>query len=189
MHGRTQPKIAWGGGGSRRFRRAPCWWWWFGIRKTAPACKKGTFVHDYRGGAAPPLLGTALTCESVQQCSVPCIIIIIVIFIIVVIIFIELFGTGSNQPAMHMTVPLITMLSTISDAQHRKLWRAGCWTPASPRYPCIIDVRPYLFDTSVYAPLRPYISTPDKNQIKCPLRGQSAMPALRVGSSQNAAHI
>ena len=53
LHGRTQSKIAGGGGGSPRFRRAPCCWWWFGIRKRAPARKKGTFVHDYRGAAAP----------------------------------------------------------------------------------------------------------------------------------------
>ena len=51
-HGRTQPKMA-GGGGSPRFRGAPCCWWWFGIRKRAPARKKGTF-SGLPGGSCPP---------------------------------------------------------------------------------------------------------------------------------------
>ena len=32
-------------GGSPRFRRAPCWWWWIGIRKRAPARKKGKVIQ------------------------------------------------------------------------------------------------------------------------------------------------
>ena len=61
-HSSTQPKIA---GGSPRFRRAPCWWWWFGIRKRAPARKKGTFFRISGEAAAPlpppPRLGMALS--------------------------------------------------------------------------------------------------------------------------------
>ena len=60
-------------GGSPRFRRAPCWWWWFGIRKRAPARKKGTFFHDYQGGAScppapPPRYGHE---QTISNCALP----------------------------------------------------------------------------------------------------------------------
>ena len=53
VHGRTQPTIIVGGtvrGSEGDFTDDDD----FGIRKRAPARKKGTFPHDYRGGSCPP---------------------------------------------------------------------------------------------------------------------------------------